>query len=264
MGESLIGLRVWLSGNPWRLRPAWAVLAGALAAGAVPWHQNDAVALLLIVFLADALWGGVWNFLGGSVKLMGGGAGEAVSYLFPYTQPISPAARLTSWMQGPAGRAWRDGVIALAWAFFLAGLITPGAMILTGLVGVLSAVTRGLTESHWLRRLAGGLVTLGLPWVLGMHLFGPVGSHGLLMAGAFTLFLVWSNGSVLRAGIGLTHIVIIALLINWRLPLAAGAVGLLLWPPTLWALQGGSGSILRQRAGPWWLVALLLAAWAVR
>ncbi len=264
MSESLIGLRVWLSGSPWRLRPAWAVLAGALVAGARPWRQEDAVVLLLIVFLADALWGGVWNFLGGTVAPVGGGAGEEASYPLPYTQPESPAARLFAWLRGPAGHAWRDGIIALAWAFFLAGLINPGAMALTGAVGGLSALTRGLPECHWLRRLAAGLVTLGLPWALGMHLFGPWGSRGLLLAGAFTLLVIWSNGPVQRAGVGLAHLVIIALLVIWRLPLAAGGTGLLLWPPTLWATKGEPGSLLRRYAGPWWLAALLLAAWSIR
>ncbi|MCC7355895.1 MAG: hypothetical protein IT330_19320 [Anaerolineae bacterium] len=264
MGESFIGLRVWLSGSPWRLRPAWAVLAGALVAGATPWRQDDAVVLLLIVFLADALWGGVWNFLGGTVALVGGGAGEGVSYPLPYTQPASPSARLFAWLQGPAGHAWRDGIIALAWAFFLAGLINPGAMVLTGAVGGLSALTRGLPEPHRLRRVAAGLVTLGLPWALGMHLFGPWEPRGLILAGAFTLLVVWSNGVVQRAGVGLAHVMIVALLVIWRLPLAAGGTGLLLWAPTLWAMKGGSGSLLRRWAGPWWLAALLLAAWAVR
>ena len=264
MDDSLIGLRVWLAGNPWRPRPAWAVVAGALAAGAVPWRQQDAVALLLLVFLADALWGSVWGLLGGRAAFFAGGVNGGFASPLPYTQPGSPAARWFAWLQGPEGRAWRDGAVALAWALFLAGLVSAKALALTGTVGILAILSRDRATGQPLGRLAAGLVALGLPWALGVHLFGAWGWRNLLPAASFTLLAASIHGSVFRFGVGVAHIAIIAFLVWERLPLAAGGVGLLLWPPMLWVVQGVESPLLLRRAGPWWLAALLASAWATR
>lgn len=264
MDDSLIGLRVWLSGSPWRPRPAWAVVAGALAAGASPWRQEDAVALLLLVFLADALWGGAWNLLGGRTGSFAGGADDGFSSPLPYTQPGSPVYRCMAWLHGPQGRAWRDGAIALAWALFLAGLISATALALTAAVGGLAILTHGMEEKRSLRRLAAGLMAVGLPWALGLHLFGPWAWRQVLLGAFFTLLAAFANGAALRLGIGIAHIAVVGLLAWERLPLAAGGVGLLFCPPMLWVCQGMNGPSLLRRAGPWWLAALLCAAWAIR
>ena len=61
--HSVLGLRVWLARQPFRLAPAWATLAGALASGGLRWQRKDGLLLLLAIILADGLWGQLWTLL---------------------------------------------------------------------------------------------------------------------------------------------------------------------------------------------------------
>src|SRR5512135_2622598 len=84
----LLGLRLSVSRHPWRIGPAWALVAGALAAG-VPFADGTSLLRLAgAIVLADAAWGSVW-----SVMARGGAREPDEPWGLPYVQPAAPAMR---------------------------------------------------------------------------------------------------------------------------------------------------------------------------
>ena len=247
--HAVLGLRVWLARQPFRLAPAWAVLAGALASGGLRWQREDGLQLLLAIVLADGLWGQLWTLLAGR-----GGAvpeDQTPSAVFapplPYAAPESPAARLWRWLAGDAGHmeeaqpaaTWRALLMATLFAFGLAALLGPAALALTAAALLLASLARVLLSSRWAGALIQALFEIGLAWLLGHLLVAgltwPV--LPMLMAAGYVLLHAGSLALRGRRGLWLVNLaqfIPLACLIAARQPLAAGALGITLLAPLAW------------------------------
>ena len=92
------GLGLHLNNSPWRLGPAWAVLAGALASQAPLWGGEGLLRLGGSLLLADALWGILWRM---PLSRQGTHAGSQQRLALPYANAESPMVQSCL---GSAGR----------------------------------------------------------------------------------------------------------------------------------------------------------------
>lgn len=300
----LIGLRVSASRRLWRLGPGWAVLAGALAGG-VPLLGGDTLLRLAgAIVLADPAWGAVWVPVAGCgprwIAALGGQRDPGTAYwALPYLQPAAPAARLRAML--PEAR-WHNILVA---ALLMAGL---GALL--GLPALLLSLV-ALAVTFWALfvvqwdvqpALPRALLTVGLPWLLGMTLgqgaqplvtgnapaLPGLSAAGLALGAAFTL-LEWGSQRAYSScdsrarGVWGGELAVVLALVALRLPWTTAVVAVLLLPPAWYCLRAGrlapalSGDPVLQaalttaqratilaRSGPWWWVAMMLAALSLR
>jgi hypothetical protein len=277
----LIGLGVFVGPGVWRIGPAWAVLAGALASGAP--LLGDVVPLRLVgaALLADSAWGVLW-------RLTAADDGERPHQLaeddhLPYFQPQSPAGRALGMLHDIApGASWRDLTTALVLTGVLSLLLGVPALVLSVVAYAVALWAWALARSGKQPAACDALLNVGLPWLLGLVLArdamqwggtAHVAIPGVVMGVAFTT-LQWgtrraylSDGSRMFA-VWLGQAAVLLALISVEQPWALVLVAGLLLPPAMWlwrsrALATGVERALRQ-SGPWWLAAMLLSAVALR
>lgn len=271
----LIGMRLWLAGSPWRLGPAWAALGGALAAGSVFSPRWDWGSVILLLFLVDPAWGGLWAVLAERRRDAGEVVSPAAAPVLPYLRPGSPAARLLGWAESDLSlaAAWRLGLPGFVVASLAALALGHEAVIAAALAYALCLVgwvTRRLQgqPSPWLQ----SILMMGAPWGLGYALFATM---GWLALGWACLWTVWQRGAIgitrdeARAWwmLGVAQAAVLGILLLARRPLGAAAVAVAC-VPTWWtrsssALSGkegaNEGAFMRTPAQVWWWLAFLLS-----
>ncbi len=284
----LFGLQMSVTRRPWRISPAWAVVGGTLAAGAPLANGPALLRLVGAIILADALWGGLWS-------LMACGPAQAErdeTWGLPYLQPAAPIVDLSKRLSELASGAGCHELLAgVVLALGLAALLGVAALALT--VGALvCALCAQLVSERGLRpALPYALLSLGLPWALGLSLAGSAAlvTPGPLALGAAFVVLEW-GAQRLRWQVPATWRVlageaaVVTVLVALRLPWAVPLVVALFMPPSWWLLraraQGAGGQevaipalpidfgamagFAASRSAVWWWLALILSAAAVR
>jgi len=277
----LIGLSISVDPGVWRIGPAWAVLAGALASGAPLF--GDAVPLRLVgaAILADSVWGVLWRLTAANDADRSNQLAEDEH--LPYFQPHSPAGRALGMLRDIApGASWRELTTALVLTGVLGLLLGVSALVLSAVAYVVILWGWALGHAGKQPAACDALLNVGFPWLLGAVLVrdaaqwsgaAPVLLPGVVMGVAFTT-LQWgtrraylSNGSRVFA-VWLGQAAVLLALIGSGQPWALGLVAALFLPPAMWlwrssAMGMGVERVLRQ-SGPWWLAAMLLSAVALR
>lgn len=271
--SATLNAQFWLEQFPWRPTAAWAVAAALLATGSslltLDWRT-----VVLVILLADPLWGSIWRLAAGRAEVLplhNKVAPRAV--WLPYLLPESPAAQLLDWHQLRAlPLLFRVGLPSLLLATGVAAALTSTALWMTLCVlavSIIGWITRRALKSS--TTLLHSLVTVTLPWLLGLTLFGEQISdadwpiHLLLII--FWSLHNWGEGRNLRSsadGLGLlllavAEVGIISLLIFVRAPFGV-ALLIVLWLPTWLAIYYRRPL---QRLDFVWLLAMLLSAWAL-
>ncbi len=277
----LIHLSAAFSGRPWRIGPAWAVLAGALAGGAGLTSGDALLRFAGAVVLADSAWGLLWRLTAGGVS--GSVERDSPAAMLPYAQPDAPLARALMRLQRMSAGAWHELPIALALTGGLSLLMGQAALVLSLAVLVVAFVAWLALERDARPALAFALLSVGLPWNLGVTLAHPqlaltgqaVTQLGpsLALAAAFTI-LQWG---VQRAaytdcstgrGIWLGEAAVLVALILLRQPWAAAVTAMLSLLPSWWIISARSDvtslALRASRSAPWWWAAMLVAAMALR
>jgi hypothetical protein len=287
ISSRLVGLQGRLTRPFWGGAGFWAVLCGALASHGLQWGGDDAWALLLVLLLTELGWGSLWNIATHSRWLRALAQGwppqRGVSLpRLPYTQPGSPASRLSDGL-GRLAAWWREtgwptaggillGSVAATLLVVVLSLLLPDTMRLLN-AALAALVGLGLWQRQRGRAplLAGALVQVGLGWLAGHVALAPIGGPSPLVALLFSLSL-WGAMRLkqgLRGALWLLdggQVAVVAVLAASQQPLAAVAVGLLLLGQA--ALQPGlaagadRGQVLG-RTWPWLTAAMLVAALAL-
>lgn len=263
---SLVALRLWLAGSPWRLAGTWLVLAGLVATAGLRVQTVSLVTVLLAVLLADPVWSALWAQVAERSVCTDAGLNDSGWPRLPYAAPDGPLEA-----KGLTRALVRDVGPLLLVAALISALIGTSALVCTGVVVLLSLV-------GWTSRMAGQIgwyrwqqvcVQILVPFVLGILLAGawpptPLGSWlaGLAVAAALLARASLANrdgeaGALIYAGLG--SVIIVVVLMLARLPLAAGLASLVALGPLL---------LLTQRRAPrsglvdfwWWLLLVLVAA----
>jgi hypothetical protein len=277
----LIGLSVSISPDVWRIGPAWAVLAGALASG-VP-LLGDAVPLRLVgaAILADSAWGVFWRLTAAddADRL----EQRAEDHHLPYFRSQSPAGRAIGMMRDIApGASWRELTTALVLTGVLGLLLGVSALVLSVVAYAVILWAWALGRAGKQPAVCDALLNVGLPWLLGLALArdalpwsdaSPVLLPGIVMGAAFTA-LQWgarraylSNGSRMLA-VWLGQAAVLLALIGVEQPQLVVLAAALFLPPMSWLWRSAAMATDIERAlrqsGPWWLTAMLLGAIALR
>jgi hypothetical protein len=239
------------------------------------------------MLLADLAWGSLWDLATGTdwLRPLAEGwppARPAQVAAPPYTQPNSLGWRLFRrlnrllgwWRESfwPAAGSALLGVLAAVVLTTVLSLLLPGRLrplnaALVALVGL------GVIQRRWGRAAlaAAAVVQVGLGWLAGHLAFAEMSSPSLMLALAFAL-AVWGSmraahqlpgGLWLQDGGQVISTILLALL---KQPLAAGAVGLLLFGQV--AMQpllrlGGDPAHIFRRTWPWLMAAMLATALAI-
>lgn len=271
--SATLNAQFWLQAVPWRPTAGWAVVAGLLAAGAL----NNLAAfdwprLVLVLLLADLLWGSLWRMAGGRDLLLplGKDVGEARLRL-PYLQPGSPAADLLDLDTANS----MPYLVRIAAPTFALALLVALALGRTALIG--TALLAAITVLGWILRRSlhvstpslHALAVVALPWMLTLAEFAPAGRSAGFAVALLVLWTVhhWGEArGTIYAGdwvapvlIGAAELGIAALLIYAKAPIWLAILAVLALPTWIAVYQrqplGG------QRA--WWLAAMLISAAAV-
>lgn len=280
---SILGLRFSLSSSPWRLGPAWALLAGCLA-GQVPiWGGANLLSLCGSLLLADAVWGVFWRRTASRSGVMPKRLQRA---RLPYCTAESP---MTSLMGGLSSGTDQDGETGWPGIFALLGatavlsvLLGRPAMALS-VLALLSAVAARLTWKRGKKpALLMALLGVAFPWALGASLDwtgdvrtdpGALGAS-LALGAAFTV-LAWSLHRVELSESGApvwliwsAQIAVLATIAIVRAPMALAIVGGLLVVPCLWLSRQRYSrweiADALRNSDPWWLALMMATALAVR
>ncbi len=284
------GSRTWFG-------PAWAVICGAVASGALELDWRAALTLLLAVVLADLLLGSVWSLFAPDVwstdsKPSGNPAKKAASPALPYTLPGSASARFSEFL-GQRSAWWRSAVwpqkgylvLSVACTSLLALLVSAllggGTLLMTVVALAIAGLGLVLRRSREGIGLALGSCFLGgLPWLLGYTTFrdlGSVAGEPRVMAKALAMAAIYAlafhsyqllGRERLSAGaalLSLAQAAAAAMLVAIKQPILAGGVGLLLLPqlllqPALLATGDALGYLRRAQAAT--MAAMMLTALA--
>jgi len=269
----LVRLHVSLSRTPWRIAPAWAVLAGALSVGSPVSQPALALRVVAAVVLGDIAWGLLRR-------------SEATDASIPSAEQVQQVELPYSKNGAPLGTALRTlASIGMSWQGVLAGFIfLLGGGVLIGLPAValsVIAVLIGLWSWSSARRdvtpaMSMALLDVLLPWLLGMFSVGlacadiPSRWQPLLVALGFTVFHWGTLHAVTgRAGqrslaVWIGIVVVLAVLVALRMPWAAAVVAVLLAPVAYGYYAGEVQGSVTAYGGPWALISLLVAALALR
>ncbi len=293
----LFTLQVTSAGSRTWFGPAWAVVCGAVAAGALGLDWRVAVTLLLAVVLADSLLGSIWSLFAPDLwslesKPKGNPGRKADAPALPYTSPGSASARFSEFL-GQRSVWWRStvwpqkGHLVLGLAFnsllalLLSALLGAGALLMTVValaIAGLGLVLRASREGLGLALASCFLA--GLPWLLGYSTFrglGSVGSESGLMAQALAMAAIYAlafhscqllgrgRSSAGAALLTLAQVAAAAMLVAIKQPVLAGGVGLFLLPqlllqPALLATGDALGYLRRVQAAT--MAAMMLTALA--
>ncbi len=272
--SATINAQFWLEQLPWRPTAAWTVLAALLAIGAGTVTTLDWRTVVLVLLLADPLWGSIWRLAAGREETLPLQQGNRAHRIWlPYLIPGSPAARLFDVNYAHAlPLLFRVGLPSLLLASAVAVVLTPTALWMTSavfLISILGWITRRALHSS--TTFLHSIVTVSLPWLLVLTLFGTEIADRqwvihLLLILLWTLHN-WGEGRNLRVigdSIGLlllavAEIGMVSLLIFLRAPFWP-ALLIILWLPT-WLSIYYRRPI--QHLNFLWLLAMLLSAWAL-
>jgi len=260
--------------------PAWAVLCGAVASGALERDWHLVVSVLLAVILADPVLSTVWSLATRDEYYPASGASNNPSQGFtlptlPYTLPDSIAGRLRD-LLGERLTSWRSTVWPRAGQMLLAmGFASAVALLIAAVLGLapiaLAVAILGASAVRLMLRdtpdaldgVLGGFVLAGAPWLLGYVVLANAltGGQGLTtfmtaLLGAATYAGVFRGSSLIaerRLSVGanvltLFQMIAISVLILTRQPIFGAAVALLLLPQVM--LQP---LMLRLGDGDWYL-----------
>jgi hypothetical protein len=281
------------SGSLAPLGPLWAALCGAWAA-TWQWQREPLLALVLTLFTVEVLWS-TWraqlidiNWARDLVIHPLPARGDPLPAL-PYTTPWSPLGRLLGrwgrvrrWLRETVSAEHRGALIALIVLppiiLLLSGAIGPRMLALSVAALSLSAIEWRLArQGHAHRALQAGL-EIGLSWIAGHQVFGPLTwisfalacSYALAYQGALSLGhadRAWSLG-LLYGGQALAALWL--LLPGHPSPANAAYAALgaaLLLVPQLLLLSRfeahGREAWYVPRAAPFVMAAMALAAWVV-
>lgn len=282
----LVGLQGRLARPFWGLMGIWATLCGALASGRLSRDGDGLLTLVLVILLTDLGWGSLWELVAGTdwrrILVSLHPAHSSVILTLPFTQPGAPAERF--FRQIGRVRGWWRGALWPAAGPVLLGILAAGVLVavLTWLLPerirplnlVLVAVFGLGLIQRWRGRepLAGeALAQVGLGWLAGHAAFSGLGWTSVVLAWCFAI-AAWGAlradegrpGSLwlLDGGQGAAGLLLVVL----KQPLAAGAVGLLLFGQV--ALQpvlrlGGTRAGVVRRSWPWLMATMLAAASAI-
>jgi hypothetical protein len=293
---SLVDAQFWIGRTPWRPAAFWCVVAGLLASGlaqgasglaqgasglaqgasglAQEWARFDGKTVVLIVLLADVVWGALWRMAGGRSALLALPATQTGPPAWlPYLQADSPAARLfTAEEPNVWAYALRAGGPALFLALLISATLGSSALLLTG-----AAMTTAALGWAWRRyfgslpALLASLATVGLPWALALMSAGNAWNswQWLAQLALLALWVIhqWGAGRLLAhghdwVGLGLTAVAqlgVCVLLIVSQTPLWVALIVLLLLPT--WLAVTRQQPLQRQQL--LWLGAMLVSAFAL-
>ena len=282
-----IGIEGRLARPFWGVLGVWAVFCGALASQRLRWNADDLLTLALALLLAELAWGGLWD-LAASVDWFrplaeGWPPAQPASWRgLPYTQPGSPGGRLVRWLNRLVGwwrtSFWPAAGPALLGVGVAAALAVVLNRLLPGRLRPLNAAWLALVGLALAQRCRGkdplagqALAQVGLGWLAGHLAFAEMTLVSLFLAlgvtaaalGTFKLAADQRRGlALLNSG----QIAVAALLAALQQPLAAGALGLLLFGQIVLqpALRLGADPVaVARRSWPWLLAAMLVAALAL-
>ena len=273
---SLVQLRIAPGRTPWRIGPAWAVAAGAVAAGVTLFDANAMLRLVAALILADLVWG----ILRRIVPDRPSGAGTAFKWApsLPYARSTAPLSRFMQAV-GAGERAeavpWLGWLSGLLLAVALSLLLGPPALVLSLLATVIMLLARALVQRGNSPALCLAFLDVALPWALGVAVASAsIQGEKMLwqvaaLALAFTV-LQWGmyraclTGGRPAAGLWLGHGAVLGVLVVLRQPLAAAVCAVVFAPPTWWIAQRGTADDMLTRGLSWWWAAMLLTAALVR
>jgi hypothetical protein len=274
----LVHLHLAPSRMLWRISPAWAVVAGAVAAGAPLGNAVSLLRLATAVILADLIWGILRRIIPASPGIEG--TASLVAPSLPYGSSDALLARfiqMTAADQQVSPAPWLSWLSGLAVTAVLSLLLGAPALLISALAVGLVLLTRALFRSAHRPALCLALLDVALPWALGAALvWSEVKGEALswflqtaMLAAAFTI-LQWGLYRVrLSAGRRLVALyvgqaVLLGVLILLRQPGAVAVVALLLAPPIWWLARQGEAEVALARALPWWWASMLAVAAIVR
>lgn len=233
---SLVSVRLKVERSPFRLAPAWALLAGVALASTWPraaaadgWTFTTAnvVLLALALLLVDPIWGGLWTQMLFFPQALAAPNPSSATPSLPYAQAQAPLTQLWQWLHDDdserrgrnAGLSLLAMFLALAGVLALMKLIAPyppvaGIVLATSLAVIALAVLGAAVQPAYPAgaRLLGALVAVALPWLLGLELMGqatfystPAQPMWLLIAGftflAFAQEQMAANASSRQSGV---------------------------------------------------------------
>jgi hypothetical protein len=273
--SATINAQFWVGQSPIRPAAVWAVLAALLSAGIIVGPRAaDWRMVVLLLLLADPLWGNLWRMAAGRAELLQLHE-RVVSYRFwwPYLEPGSPASALADRDSDSAlPLILRVAIPSLLLTLLVATALSVHAIWLTG--GVLIVSVFGyisIRSFHATPLLLQSVVAITLPWVLTLLQMGegPAGEHWqsyMALAGLWTVHN-WGEGRLLRnandrfgAGLVVAADLGVALLMVKIRALLWLAILAVLWLPTWSAIISQQPA---RRLNVWWLAALLASAAAL-
>ncbi len=278
-GSGLIRLYARTGSRLSWLVPAWAILCGAVASGAIAPTLPHIGRLLLVAALVEAGWGTLWEALGTTDwatplrRWRNWRLGEA-GVTLPYARPDSPAGRvavglaqLRSWgetlFMPMAGRELGAVIAGLALTLLLAFALGNEMIVLTvaGLALMQLALLldrgQGQADARW-----DGLLRLGLPWLAGHVAFAPLSPVSLLLAALFAVAIADGEQLYGRVAWLVGQLAAALFFVVLHRPLAALFMSLLLVPQVLLVVPPTHRRWQRS-AWPWLAAGMLLAALAL-
>ena len=261
----------------WRIGPAWAVVAGAVAAGASLGNAASLLRLATAVILADLVWGILRRIIPDSPGTEGTAALRTPS--LPYGRSDAPLAQVLQTVasgQHVSTAPWLGWLGGLALSLVLSLLLGTPALLITALAVGLIFLTRALFRRDCCPSFCLALLDVGLPWALGAALVWPnvdgaarVWFVRMGMAAAFTVLQWGLYRARFSAGRRLValyfgQVILLGALVLLRQPWAVAVAALLLAPPTWWLARRDAAEVALVRALPWWWASMLAVAAIVR
>ena len=262
----------------WRIGPAWAVVAGAVAAGAPLGNAASLLRLATAVILADLVWGILRRIIPDSPGTEGTAALRAPS--LPYGRSDAPLAQVMQTVasgQHASTAPWLGWLGGLALTVVLSLLLGAPALLISAAAVGLIFLTRALFRRGCCPSFCLALLDVGLPWALGAALVWPdvAGEARVwflqmgMLAAAFTVLQWGLYRARFSAGRRLValyfgQVMLLGALVLLRQPWAVAVAALLLAPPTWWLARRGEAEVALARALPWWWASMLAVAAIVR
>ena len=273
----LMQLHIAPSRTLWRIGPAWAVVAGAVAAGAPLGNADTLLRLAAAATMADLIWGILRRIIPDSPR-SDRTVTPTVSSV-PYGHSDAPLAGFLQTIavgERSATAPWLGWLGALALTVALSLLLgTPMLLISTLAVGLIF-LTRALLQRGYCPALCLAFLDVMLPWVLGAALVWPDMNGEVrrwvwlgILATAFTV-LQWGlyrarfSAGQRMVGLWLGQMILLGALIALRQPWAVALTALLLAPPTWWLARRAGADAALARSLPWWWASMLSVAAIVR